>query len=131
MKLHGILALSLTLVTVSSVHADEVLSETRDHTAGKAAGGVTGLMIGAVGGPIGALVGAGVGMLIGGAAQDGTDSHDRAYVIRTDEGEIKTVRSPNRVFAVGEQVEYRGNRLYESNQEVAQADTAGSPKPLR
>ncbi len=134
MKLHRALALSLALVTVGSVHAaeyvTEILSKTEDHTAGKASGGVTGLMFGAIGGPIGAVLGAGVGMLVGHFAQDGTNTHDRAYVIRTPEGKERTVRSPKHEFAVGEKVLYRRKRLYPISQDVAGADTVQTGKTL-
>ncbi|MFC2972723.1 hypothetical protein ACFOJE_10925 [Azotobacter bryophylli] len=134
MKLHRVLALSLALVTVSSVHAaeyvTEILSETEDHTAGKASGGVTGLMFGAIGGPIGAVLGAGVGMLVGHFTQDGTNTHDRAYVIRTPEGKEKTVRSPKYEFAVGEKVQYRRKRLYPISQEVAKVDAIQTQKAM-
>ncbi|MDV7211154.1 hypothetical protein SAMN04244572_01997 [Azotobacter beijerinckii] len=112
MNKFGILALTLGLLTIGSVNADEIVSEAKDQTSGKATGGMSGMMIGAVGGPIGALVGAGVGALFGDSAQDVTGTSDRAYVVRTDSGELKTVRSPNRVFAVGDKVEIRGNRPY-------------------
>ncbi|SEP77728.1 hypothetical protein SAMN04244573_00423 [Azotobacter beijerinckii] len=112
MNKFGILALTLGLLTIGSVNADEIVSEAKDQTSGKATGGMSGMMIGAVGGPIGALVGAGVGALFGDSAQDVTGASDRAYVVRTDSGELKTVRSPNRVFAVGDKVEIRGNRPY-------------------
>lgn len=134
MKLHRALALSLALATVGSVHAaeyvTEILSQTEDHTAGKGSGGVTGLMFGAIGGPIGAVLGAGVGMLVGHFAQDGTNTHGRAYVIRTPEGKEKTVRSPKYEFAVGQKVQYRRKRLYPITQEVAKLDSVQPQKTL-
>ena len=113
MKHLSVLALSISLLVVGSVQADEVLSTTRDNTAGKAAGGVTGLMLGAAaGGPIGAVVGAGIGWLAGWGVQDGTGLSDRAYRVRNDQGKEVVVRSPNHHFAVGEQVDQQGGRLY-------------------
>lgn len=125
MKKFGILALTLGLLTVSSVNADEIVSEVKDQTSGKATGGMTGMMVGAVGGPIGALVGAGIGALFGSEAQEASDTSDRAYVVRTDSGELKTVRSPNRTFAVGDKVEIRGNRPHPKKPKVTALAYAG------
>ncbi|TKD32574.1 hypothetical protein FCG41_22090 [Azotobacter chroococcum] len=72
------------------------------------------MMIGAVGGPVGALIGAGIGALFGGEAQDAAGLSDRAYKVRTAEGDVKELRSPNREFAVGDKVETRGNRVYDA-----------------
>lgn len=77
------------------------------------------MMIGAVGGPVGALIGAGIGALFGGEAQDAAGLSDRAYKVRTAEGDVKELRSPNREFAVGDKVETRGNRAFS---DVAKAD---------
>jgi len=126
MKKFGILALTIGMLTVSSVNADEIVREVADQTSGKATGGMTGMMVGAVGGPIGALVGAGVGALLGGSAQDVAGGSDRAYVVRTDSGELKTVRSPNRTFAAGDKVEIRGNRPHPKRPKVTALADAGS-----
>lgn len=68
------------------------------------------MMIGAVGGPVGGL--------FGGEAQDAAGLSDRAYKVRTAEGDVKELRSPNREFAVGDKVETRGNRVYEDRKSV-------------
>ena len=108
----GSLALSASLLIAGGVQADEVLSTTHDNTAGKAAGAVTGVMIGAVGGPLGALVGAGIGWLAGWGVQEGTGLSENAYKVRGANGETQVVRSPNRQFAIGEQVDQQGGRLH-------------------
>ncbi|MFB8830513.1 hypothetical protein [Azotobacter salinestris] len=132
MKKLGILALTFGLLTIGSVNADEIVREVKDQTSGKATGGMTGMMVGAVGGPIGALVGAGVGALFGGSAQDAAGGSDRAYVVRTDSGELKTVRSPNRVFAAGDKVEIRGNRPHPKKPKTtALADASDALRTLR
>lgn len=111
MKKFGILALTLGLLTVSSVNADEIVSEVKDQTSGKATGGM--------------MVGAGIGALFGSEAQEASDTSDRAYVVRTDNGELKTVRSPNRIFAVGDKVEIRGNRPHPKKPKVTALAYAG------
>lgn len=93
--------------------ADEVIAETGDTTAGAGLGATTGVMIGgAAGGPLGALVGAGAGWLLGKTAQQASGLEERAYEVRTVQGDIRSVRSPKAEFSIGQQVERRGNRLY-------------------
>lgn len=97
----------------STLMADEIVAEVADTTAGAAFGAGTGVMLGAAaGGPLGALVGAGVGALAGKFTQQASGLEERAYAVRTDQGEAARVRSPNAEFSVGQQVERRGNRLY-------------------
>lgn len=120
----GSLALSASLLIAGGVQADEVLSTSHDNTAGKAAGAVTGVMIGAVGGPLGALVGAGIGWLAGWGVQEGTGLSENAYQVRGDDGETRVVRSPNRQFAIGEQVDRQGGRLH-ARSDSGQAPASG------
>jgi len=109
----GSLALSASLLLAGSVQADEVLSATHDNTAGKSVGALTGVMVGgAAGGPLGALLGAGIGWLAGWGVQEGAGLSENAYTVRGTDGETRVVRSPNRQFAIGEQVDQRGGRLY-------------------
>ena len=112
----GVPAVLVALLVASaslSVAADEVLAEAADSTAGAALGATTGVMLGgAAGGPLGALAGAGMGWLLGKTAQQASGLEERAYTVRTAEGETRMVRSPNAQFSVGEQVKRRGNRLY-------------------
>ncbi len=110
MKKFGILALTIGMLTTSSIYAAEIVSEVTDQTSGQATGGMTGMMAGSVGGPIGALIGAGVGALAGGTGQEALGGSDRAYIVRTDSGELKRYRSPNHVFAIGDKVKIYGNR---------------------
>ncbi|WP_460427468.1 hypothetical protein [Azotobacter armeniacus] len=129
----GILTLTFSLLALSNVLADEIIGETEDQTAGQSAGGMTGMMVGAIGGPIGALVGAGVGALVGSTGQEASGSSDRAYQVRTDSGKVQTVRSPNRRFTIGDQVEIRGNRPYPTSagKSAALADADGRARALR
>lgn len=107
------LALSACLLIAGGVQADEVLSPAHDNTAGKSVGALTGVMVGgAAGGPLGALLGAGVGWLAGWGVQEGTGLSENAYTVRGADGETRVVRSPNRQFVIGEQVDQRGGRLY-------------------
>lgn len=110
MKKLGILALTIGMMTASSLYAAEIVSEVTDETSGQASGGMTGMMAGSVGGPVGAVVGAGLGALFGGSGQKALGGSDRAYIVRTDSGELKTYRSPNYVFAPGDKVVIYGNR---------------------
>lgn len=112
----GALVLSVSLLTADGAQADEVLSSAHDNTAGKSVGALTGVMIGgATGGPLGALAGAGLGWLAGWGAQENTGLSESAYKVRGEDGGIKIVRSPNRQFAVGNQVEHRAGRLQARN----------------
>lgn len=121
----GPLALSLTLLLTGGVQADEVLSTAHDNTAGKSVGALTGVMVGgAAGGPLGALLGAGIGWLAGWGVQEGTGLSENAYTVRGADGETRVVRSPNRQFAIGEQVDHRGGRLY------ARSDSGQAPAGL-
>ncbi|TBW12243.1 hypothetical protein E0E50_04865 [Azotobacter chroococcum subsp. isscasi] len=121
MKKLGTLALTLTLLAAGGAHAAEVLEETKDQTSGKSVSGMSGMMVGAIGGPIGMLVGAGIGALFGGEAQDAAGLSERAYKVRTADGEEKVLRSPNNELVVGEQVETRGNRPYREANTLADA----------
>ena len=112
MKMLSCLALTLSLLGTGVAHADEVLAETGDTTAGAAFGAGTGLMIGAVGGPLGALLGAGVGFMVGQGVQRVAGLEERAYRVRTASGEEQTLRSPTEHFAIGQQVEQHGRRLH-------------------
>lgn len=107
-----VLSASLCFFGVSTAIADEVISQEGDTTVGSGFGAGTGMLVGgAAGGPIGALVGAGIGYFAGSAVQSGTGQEGHTYTVRSSTGEVKTVRSPNEVFAVGQQVEVSGIRL--------------------
>ncbi|MGE7993322.1 hypothetical protein ACQKPE_20235 [Pseudomonas sp. NPDC089554] len=109
--------LSFTLCCLVSplTLADQVVRQVPDTTAGKGFGAGTGLMVGAIGGPIGALVGAGIGFFAGSSAQEATGKADIAYEVRSADGELHTVRSPNTQFAVGQEVTRKGGRLVPVN----------------
>lgn len=111
-----VLSACLLLAGASAAIADEVISQEGDTTVGSGFGAGTGLLAGgAIGGPVGALVGAGAGLLFGSGVQNVTGQEGRAYKVRNSSGEIRTVRSPNEVFTVGQQVEVSGNRLYSAH----------------
>ncbi|TWH77136.1 outer membrane lipoprotein SlyB [Azomonas agilis] len=102
----------------------EVKAAINDAAVGKGFGGLSGVMAGAAsGGPIGAVVGAVAGMFAGGTAEhavadpahtvnDTGRNARRAYIILKEDGEEIRVRSPNRVFQVGDKVEIVKGRLY-------------------
>ncbi|SFP51340.1 hypothetical protein SAMN05216229_10365 [Geopseudomonas sagittaria] len=119
------LLVSVSLLLAASVQADEVLSTAHDNTAGKSVGALTGVMVGgAAGGPLGALVGAGIGWLAGWGVQEGTGLSENAYQVRTADGDTKVVRSPNRQFAIGEQVDRQAGRLH-ARTDSGQAPASG------
>ncbi|MFK8331801.1 hypothetical protein M2D63_017480 [Pseudomonas sp. BJa5] len=107
-----VLSACLCLVGASAAIADEVISQEGDTTVGSGFGAGTGLLVGgATGGPIGALVGAGAGWFIGSGVQSVTGQQEHAYTVRSDTGEVTTVRTPHQTFAVGQKVEMSGIRL--------------------
>lgn len=115
MKLRSVLTVTIgfLILIVSSLRAEEVVSQTGDTTAGAAFGAGTGVLIGgAAGGPLGALVGAGIGLLGGREIQKASGLEDRAYKVRNNAGEEQIVRSPTEEFAIGQQVEVKGRRLH-------------------
>jgi outer membrane lipoprotein SlyB len=112
MKRLSALTLGLLLLGAQSAFAVEVLAEQPDHTAGKVFGGLGGVILGgAAGGPIGALAGAALGAWSGSGVQNVLGLSDTAYLVKTDDGTQRVVRSPNARFKAGELVSIRGNRL--------------------
>jgi len=116
MKVFNMLFLSAALLGAAVVQADEVIEETPDNSVGALYGGLSGVLIGgATGGPLGALVGAGMGLFAGEGAQQVSGLSQRAYVVRTAQGEKKTVRSPNAQFRAGDRVTRQAGRLHASH----------------
>lgn len=104
-------SISISLFLTGVAQADQVISQTGDTTAGGAFGAGTGVLIGgAAGGPLGALIGAGIGLLTGREVQKVGGMEERAYKVRSDTGEEQIVRSPREEFAIGQQVQVKGNR---------------------
>lgn len=117
-KLHVVvLSATLGIFGASAAIADEVISQEGETTVGAGFGAGTGLLVGgAVGGPVGALIGAGVGMFAGSGVQSATGQEGHAYKVRSNTGEVRTIRSPNEEFAIGQQVEVSGIRLRAATQ---------------
>ena len=116
MKVFNLLFLSAALLGAAAVHVDEVIEETADNSVGALYGGLSGVLIGgAAGGPLGALVGAGIGLFAGEGAQQVSGLSQRAYVVKTAQGEETTVRSPNAQFRKGDQVNRQAGRLQASH----------------
>lgn len=116
MKLCNVFFLTAALLGAAAVQADEVIKETPDNSAGALYGGLSGVLIGgAAGGPLGALVGAGIGLFAGEGVQQVSGLSQRAYVVKTAQGEEATVRSPNAQFRAGDRVTRQAGRLHPSH----------------
>ncbi|HET8711485.1 MAG TPA: hypothetical protein VFM32_08920 [Spongiibacteraceae bacterium] len=116
MKKHSFIALFITSALSTAAQADEVVAPAHDNIGGTLYGGMIGLMAGgATGGPIGALAGAGIGALAGHHVQDATGLSQRAYLIKTDNGDQVIVRSPNAEFAPGQMVVQDAGRIRLAN----------------
>lgn len=116
MKLFSVFFLSLALLGAAAAQADEVIKETPDNSVGALYGGLSGVLIGgAAGGPLGALVGVGIGLFAGKEVQQVSGLSQRAYVVRTAQGEEATVRSPNAQFRAGDRVTRQAGRLHASH----------------
>ena len=106
-------ATGFSLFSAGPLQAEEILAQTGDTTAGAAFGAGTGVLIGgATGGPLGAMIGAGIGLLGGREVQKAGGLEERAYVVRSNTGEEQVVRSPREEFAIGQQVNVKGQRLH-------------------
>ncbi|MCK1790281.1 hypothetical protein [Pseudomonas violetae] len=107
------LTIGIFLFQLSHASADEVLSQAEDTTAGAAFGAGTGVLIGgAAGGPLGAIIGAALGIFGGREVQKAAGLEERAYAVRSNTGEERVVRSPRKEFAIGQEVEVKGNRMH-------------------
>ena len=102
-----------TLLASVATHADTITGEVLDTLPGKGAIGISGFLLGgfATGGPAGALLGGTLGWLVGGEAQEVIGVGGTAYRVRKADGSEVTVRSPNRSWSVGDQVQIIDNRL--------------------
>lgn len=86
-------------------NAAEIVAELDDNSIGGGFGGLSGVMMGAAaGGPIGAVAGAVAGVFGGSGVQESSGNKQKAYLVRTDSGEVRRYRSPKYRFAVGEKV---------------------------
>lgn len=96
--------------------AVEVVKEVEDTVGGKAVGGALGLLIGGAvsGGPVGALAGGLLGVWGGGFAQSEAGLSQRAYLVKADNGELETVRSPGQAFESGDPVKVVDGRLHKA-----------------
>lgn len=112
MKRINSLILSVALLAGAGAQADEVISQTRDNSLGAVFGGLGGVLIGGVvGGPLGALVVGGLGLLAGDQVQDASGLSQRAYRVKDDRGEERTVRAPHLQLQPGDRVQLQAGRL--------------------
>jgi len=106
----------LPILLTSAAQAAEVIGHSDDNTGGQVTGGFTLFLLGgAAGGPAGAIVGGLVGAWSGGETQQQAGLSGNRYSVRTEQGEIRSFRSPNRQFEIGDQVEINGIRLQPSH----------------
>lgn len=65
-----------------------------------------------------------IGWLTGRDVQEGTELSENTYTVRSACGETKVVRSSNRQFAIGEQVDHQAGRLH-AHTHLGQAPASG------
>lgn len=113
MNLRSVMALAVSIPLSAPLQAGVIVETQPDILYGKTAGAMSGLMIGsASAGPAGALVGVVIGYFAGGTIHAATGLHGVAYIVEKDDGEREIVRSPARVFQIGDRVRItENNRL--------------------
>lgn len=101
----------LFLTSAAAPHAAEVVAQRPDNLSGQMLGGWTAVLLGgAAGGPAGAIAGGLLGAWLGGEVQQVMGASGDAYLIKTDDGEVQRLRSPEHQFEVGDTVAIRGTR---------------------
>jgi len=106
--------LLISALTLSPLSwADEVVREVEDNTVGGVFGGTAGLLVGGAiaGGIPGALLGGVLGLFGGKQLQESSGLSQRAYVVAAEDGEHKTIRSPQAVYQPGDDVVLVGDRI--------------------
>lgn len=110
-QLFNIIALAVCL-GVNSSSADTVVREAPDNTFGGVYAGTVGFLLGgAAGGPLGAFLAGGASWFAGKELQETAGLSGTAYEVEDNAGNVRTVRSPNRTWTPGDQVEVKGRRL--------------------
>lgn len=100
------------MLTCTLANADEVISARQDRLVGGGFGGLSGFMLGAAGGgPIGALVGGGLGFFAGQGVQSAAGLEQALYTVQADDGTQSRVRTSDKHFLAGQQVERDGGKL--------------------
>ncbi len=111
-KVTVVAGLSLQLLLPGIAPAAEVVAHSPDKTVGRLLGGSTAFLLGGflTGGPLGAI-GAGLaGAWLGGEVEEAAGMGGQLHHVRTDDGEVRVLRSPGRTFAVGQEVVIRDGR---------------------
>ena len=112
--------LSAALVAPAISSADVVTAAEADTLVGKTSGAWAGILLGgAAGGPLGALAMGIAGAWSGSEVQKTAGLSATAYRVKRDDGSEVVVRSPNRQWSLGDQVEIEGNRLVPASQLAA------------
>lgn len=102
----------VALLAIPVAQATEVVDHSDDNTGGQVTGGFTLFLIGgAAGGPLGAIAGGLLGAWAGGESQQQAGLSGNRYTVRTEQGETRSFRSPNRQFEIGDRVTIDGIRL--------------------
>lgn len=100
------------LLLAPIAQAAEVIGHSDDNTGGQVTGGFTLFLLGgAAGGPLGAIAGGLLGAWAGGETQQQAGLSGDRYTVRTEQGETRSFRSPNRQFEIGDRVTIDGIRL--------------------
>ena len=105
----GLLVVSYSVGSVT--HAEEVVGRSPDRIGGQLTGGYVAFLVGgAAGGPLGAIAGGAIGAWVGGVAQESLGLAGERYQLKTESGELITLRSPNHRFELGDEVRIERGR---------------------
>lgn len=117
------LLLLLSFPTASICQADQVIGHSPDNIKGQMVGGWSGVLLGgAAGGPAGAILGGLAGYWSGGKLQQASGTSDNAYLVKSEDGQIQRLRSPNHEYQTGDVVAVIDQRPLPNKQQQAKAD---------
>ncbi|MBB3103346.1 hypothetical protein [Azomonas macrocytogenes] len=112
MKKFAHLSLYMFLAGSVTANAAEIMMEKEDTSIGKGYGALSTMMLGAAaGGPIGAVAGSVAGFFAGGETQKAVGGSQKAYIVRTEDNRDVWIRSPNREYQIGQDVDVVRGRI--------------------
>lgn len=92
-------------------NAAEIVGTTDDNRAGEVFGSGVGVLLGgAAGGPVGALLGAGIGYWGGQKTQQGLGQTGTAYLVKDEQGQVRTLRRNRLPVDLRAEVTQRGSQ---------------------